>query len=70
MLMERPEHPQSETEPPHRVAPSWAAATDVVHIPAGGPACRGTGTHYLTIAFGVAPVPPRTFLKEENNKKL
>lgn len=48
MLMERPGHPQSEIEPPHRVSPSRAAAPDGLHMPPRGPACGGTGNHHLT----------------------
>lgn len=78
MLMERPEHPQSETESPHRVSLSWAAAPDGVHVPPGGPACRGTGTHHLTSGVWEDPVDSVMSLSldisegkcSENNKEL
>lgn len=73
MLMERYEHPQRQIEPPHRVSPSWAAAPDRLHVPSEGPACRETGTQHLTSGVWgdpMAPICPRTFLKEGNNKEL
>lgn len=64
--MGRPGHPQSETLP--MVSPPWAATPDGLHVPPGGPACRGTSTHHLT--GGVWWHPMARVLKEENNKEL